>query len=171
MEQLFIITIGILSRLVPHPANMTAIGGLALYSGAKVETKKAILLVLISMFVSDIVLGFHSLMWATYGSLIIAVCIGRWVNKSRSLKRILGGTFIASIIFFVITNFAVWATTPLYAKTIQGLIMCYIMALPFFRNSLIGDIAYAFFFFYGFEYVYSFIKSKVDGLFIFRGFV
>lgn len=142
METIFLILIGILSRLLPHPANMTAVGGVAIYSVAKLNTKKALIITLVTMFLSDAMIGFHSLMWATYGSLVIAVLIGGWVRQRISIGRILSGTLLASIFFFLITNFAVWVVTPLYQKTINGLITCFIMALPFFRNSLLGDMGY-----------------------------
>jgi hypothetical protein len=134
MELLFFIFIGIVSRLLPHPANVTAVGAVAIFTGAKFNTKNAILATLVTMFISDMVIGFHSLMWATYGSMVFAVVVGRWIGRRKKVSRIIGGTLLSSLIFFVITNFAVWATTPLYTKTIDGLIACFVMALPFFLN-------------------------------------
>jgi hypothetical protein len=161
MEELLIITVGVLSRLLPHPANMTAVGGIALFSGAKFETKKAIFLTLSTMFFSDLVIGFHSLMWATYGGMFLAVIVGTWIGKSPRVSRLLGGVFLSSVIFFIITNFAVWVATPLYPKTVSGLIDCYVMALPFFRNSIAGDLVYTVVFYYGFTSAVSFIKHIV----------
>lgn len=150
---LTLIIFGVLSRLLPHPANMTAVGGIALFSGAKLEVKKAIIVTLVTMIISDVFIGFHILMWATYGSLVLAVLVGRWVNQRVTVGRIAGGVLLSSLLFFVITNFAVWGMTPLYPKTINGLITCYIMALPFFRNSLVGDFGYTFIVFGSFEFV------------------
>ncbi|OGG11689.1 hypothetical protein A2Z00_00680 [Candidatus Gottesmanbacteria bacterium RBG_13_45_10] len=142
MEILSFIIIGIASRLMPHPANMTAVGAMALFSGAKFSFWKASVIVCTTMLITDMVLGLHSVMWATYGSMILAVLIGRWIGNSKHMSRIIGGVLVSSVVFFVITNFAVWATTPLYPKTANGLLTCYIMALPFFRNSLVGDMFY-----------------------------
>ena len=141
---LLLILIGVLSRLVPHPANMTAIGGIALFSGAKYDTKKALIVTVMTMMISDAIIGFHSLMWATYGSLIIAVVIGKQIGARSSVQRKLGGVLASSAIFYIITNFAVWAATPLYPKTLDGLVTSYIMAIPFFRNSLMGDVISSF---------------------------
>ena len=153
METVLLILIGVLSRLLPHPANMTAVGGVAIYSGAKIDTKKALIITFGTMFLSDAVIGFHSLMWATYGSLMVAVLVGRCVGPRTNVQRIFGGTLAASVIFFIITNFAVWAATPLYVKTLSGFIDCYIMALPFFRNSVIGDFGYTFIIFGSLQFI------------------
>jgi hypothetical protein len=159
MEEFLIILIGVLSRMLPHPANMTAVGGLALYSGSKFDLKKSFILIIITMFISDMFIGFHSLMWATYGSLLLAVFVGKLVGRSPRVNRLVGGIFSSAVLFFVITNFAVWAMTPLYPKTINGIINCYVMALPFFRNSFIGDMFYTLAIFY-FAEVLEKILSK-----------
>ncbi len=147
METLFFVILGVLSRVLPHPANMTAVGTVALFSGAKFDAKKAVIITMLTMFISDAVIGFHSLMFATYGSLVLAVFVGTWIRKHTNIRRIIAGTLLSSLIFFVITNFAVWAATPLYAKNLNGFITCFIMALPFFRNSLTGDTLYSISFF------------------------
>ena len=105
MDIIFFIFLGILSRLVPHPANVTAVGGLAIFSGARLETKKAIVVTGGTMLVSDMILGFHSVMWATYGSLLLAVILGKLLQGKRSLGRITAVIFASSLIFFLITNF------------------------------------------------------------------
>jgi len=149
-----LIFVGILSRLVPHPANVTAVGGLAIFSGARLEFKKAIIVTLGTMFLSDIILGFHSVMWATYGSLLLAVLLGKLVQNKRSIGWVAGLTLTSSIVFYLITNFAVWLVPgSMYPKTLEGLFQSYVMALPFFRNSLIGDTGYTFIFFGAYELV------------------
>ena len=138
-----LIIIGALSRLVPHPANVTAIGALAVFSGSKYGKIKGLFIVIGSMICGDIVLGLHSVMWATYGSLAISVLIARHILQKQSVVRIAGVTLISSTIFYIITNFAVWVIPgSMYPKTITGLMDSYFMALPFFRNSLVGDFFY-----------------------------
>ncbi|KKR26823.1 MAG: hypothetical protein UT57_C0026G0008 [Microgenomates group bacterium GW2011_GWC1_39_7] len=105
------------------------------------------------MVCSDIVLGFHPVMWATYGSFTIAVLLGRLLKKRNNWKRIAFIATISSFQFFILTNFAVWLTGLMYPKTLSGLIECYFMALPFFRNSLLGDLFYTMMFFSAFEIV------------------
>lgn len=154
MNALLLIIIGVLSRLVPHPANVTAVGGLAIFSGARLGVKKAMFITIAVMVISDWVLGFHSVMWATYGSMLAAVMLGRYVGKSRSIVRIAGLTLSSSVIFYLMTNFAVWAAPgSMYPHTAVGLFDSYIMALPFFRNSLIGDMCYTAMFFGAYEWV------------------
>jgi hypothetical protein len=155
MDMIFFVVLGILSRLLPHPVNMTAVGSIALISGAKLNTKKALIVTMATMLISDSVLGLHPLMWATYGSLLLAVCVGKWIGRSVHIGRITGGILTSSIVFFIITNFAVWLTTPLYPKTVSGLVACYIMAVPFFRNSLLGDMFYGYSLFFVYASVFD----------------
>ncbi len=154
MNIALLIFLGVLSRLVPHPANVTAVGGLAIFSGARLETKKAVVVTMGTMLLSDIVLGFHSVMWATYGSLLLAVLLGKLVQNKRSIGWIVGATLTSSILFYLITNFAVWFIPgSMYPKTLNGLVESYVMALPFFRNSVIGDLGYSIMFFSAYELV------------------
>lgn len=155
MEILTFTFIGIISRLVPHLPNMTPVGATALFTSAKFGIKKGMIILLLTMLITDVLLGLHPVMWATYGSFVITLFIGRWVQKKYSLSRFIAGTLVSSIIFFVITNFAVWLVPHgMYTKTLAGLIHCYVMALPFFRNSLLGDFFYGSIFYYGYELVY-----------------
>jgi hypothetical protein len=156
MASLILIFLGVLSRLAPHPANVTAIGGLALFTGARLSLKRATATVFVTMFISDLILGFHSVMWATYGGMLAGVFIGKYVVRERGAGWIVGGTIASSVIFYLVTNFAVWyAPNTLYPKTLDGLWLSYIMALPFFRNSLVGDVVYSTLFFAGYEFVRS----------------
>ena len=161
MEIITLTIIGIISRLVPHLPNMTAVSATALFSSAKFGIKKSMIILLLTMLITDGVLGLHPVMWATYGSFMITVCIGTWLQKNCSFKRITTGIFVSSLVFFIVTNFAVWLVpNGMYAKTLAGLTQCYIMALPFFRNSLIGDFSYGLIFYYGYELV-SFWKKQM----------
>jgi hypothetical protein len=151
MDTLLLIFIGVVSRFAPHPANMTAVGGLAVFSAGKYSTTKALAITVTTMFVSDAILGFHAVMWATYGCFAMSVLLaGRFLRK-QSIFRIAAVTVVSSTIFYLVTNFAVWAVPgSMYPKTFAGLAESYIMALPFFRNSLIGDFSYTAIFFGGY---------------------
>ncbi|MFH0749962.1 MAG: DUF6580 family putative transport protein [Candidatus Gottesmanbacteria bacterium] len=160
MEIITFTIIGILSRLLPHLPNMTAVGATSLFMGATYGVKKSLIVLLATMLIADSIMGLHSVMWATYGSLFLAILIGKHIVSKRSAGWIIGGTLLSSVIFFVITNFAVWlAPNFMYEKTLSGLIACYTMALPFFRNTVIGDLVYTSIFFGGFAFVTS-IKQK-----------
>lgn len=138
------VVLAVVMRLFPHPMNFTPIGAIALFAGATFRDKRAAVLVpLAALFLSDLFIGLHSLMWVVYGSFALAVGIGYWVRKNRSVARIAGGTLAGAILFYITTNFAVWVDLATYPKTAAGLAACYIAAIPFFRNSLAGDAVYA----------------------------
>ena len=131
------------SRLIPHPPNVASISAVALFGGAYLTDKRLALLVpLVGLFLSDLILGFYSHMEVVYGSFLLVVCLGFWLQRKRSALRIAGAALASSAIFFVVTNFGVWAFESLYPKTAAGLLACYAAAIPFFRNTLIGDGLY-----------------------------
>jgi len=155
MNSILFIIIGVASRLFPHPANFTAVGALALFISARFGIKKSLVAVFITMLIADAVKGFHSVMWATYGSLFLGMIIGRFLKEKKG-SWILGGNLLSSILFFIITNFAVWLTPNfMYAKTFSGLMECYALAIPFFRNSLMADLLYSFIFFGSYDFLIS----------------
>lgn len=129
-------------RLLPHPANFIPIGALALFSGTYIKSRWGILLPVAVMAFSDMIIGMHSLYLVTWGSFLLIGMIGWWVRSKKSMVRILSGTVMGSVLFYLLTNFAVWLFTPLYAKTAVGLVQCYYMAIPFFRNTALGDLFY-----------------------------
>jgi len=153
MEILFFICISVISRLIPHIPNMTSVGAMALFTGSKYRLITSVFIVGVSMICSDFILGFHPIMWATYGSFFIAVLLGRILKKQNNWKLIGVITLISSFQFFILTNVAVWITGLMYPKTLAGLVQCFVMALPFFRNSLLGDLFYTTIFFGAFEIV------------------
>ncbi len=129
------------SRLIPHPANFTPIAAIALFSGVYLDKKYFLITPVIAMLLSDIFLGFHSTMIWVYGSFAVIALIGLWLKSHKSVGYIFGTTLVSSIIFFIITNFGMWAT-GYYGLTFNGLIECYTMAIPFFKNSVAGDLVY-----------------------------
>ena len=139
-----LIVLGIAARFLPHPANFVPIGAIAIFSGIYLPKKWAIILPLAAMFFSDLFLGFYGwqTMSAVYIGFIAMGLIGLWVRKNKKFSTILGGTILGSIFFFLITNFSVWAFFDWYDHNLAGLINCYVMAIPFFRNSLLGDLFY-----------------------------
>jgi hypothetical protein len=138
------IALGALARLIPHAPNFTPVAALALFGGYSLSKKQAFILPIAVMLLSDLFIGFDSLQMRVfvYGSFLLTVLIGRLLKKNSNFKNIVLASFASSILFFVVTNFAVWVFTPLYLKTFDGLINCFIMAIPFFRNTLLGDLFY-----------------------------
>lgn len=153
--KLLIILLAVVARLIPHAPNFAPIGGLALFSGSNFKNKISILIPLFAMFISDIFLGFHKTVPYVYVSFIIIALIGGLIknNKWQSLAL---ASLASSVLFFLITNFGVWATGSMYQKNLSGLIQCYGFGVPFFRNTLVSDLFYSFSFFYGYKLVLNF---------------
>ena len=138
-----------ISRFLPHLPNFAPIGALALFGGVYLNKKYALIIPIIAMIVADFFIGFYSpiLMAFVYGSFIIIGLIGLYVKKHKNLQNVIGATLCGSVIFFLLTNFGMWAIQPympqaIYPQTLQGLVQSYTMGLPFFRNTLLGDLFY-----------------------------
>mgnify|MGYP001559575258 CR=1 FL=1 len=154
-----IIVFAVLLRIVPHAPNFAPIAAMALFGGAYLNKKYALIVPLIAMFLSDIFLGFHSAMPYVYGSFLLIGLMGIWLSKHKNLKNVLLATFFSSILFFLITNFGVWLGGNLYSKDLPGFIKCYILALPFFRNTILGDLFYVGLFFGSYELAAKILKK------------
>ncbi len=131
-------------RLLPHPGNFAPIGALALFLGARLSYKQSIPIVLGAMFASDALIGFYDwrLMFAVYGSFALATFIGSWIGANFKWYKFAFGAVAGSVLFYLVTNFAVWAFSPWYPHTVSGLAACYAAALPFFRNTVISDMTF-----------------------------
>jgi hypothetical protein len=139
------------SRLVPHPWNLTSIAAVALFGGAYFQDRRlAFAVPLGALFLSDLVFGLYHGMAVVYVSFAMIVGIGLWLRSRRQPALIAGAALASSVLFFVLTNFGVWASGHLYPRTWAGLVTCYTAALPFFRNSLEGDLLYTLVLFGGF---------------------
>jgi len=142
---------GVLLRLVPHPPNFTPVGATALYGGARLKGWQAYVIPLLIMAVTDPLLGaiygfapFSRMTPIIYGCFLLSVLIGRTLRASESVPRIAAATFLGSLQFYIITNGMIWMrSTRLYAHTLDGLMACYVAALPFFGRTLAGDFFYA----------------------------
>ncbi len=140
----FFIIAGILLRLVPHPPNFAPIAALALFGGCYLNKKYALVVPLAAMLFSDIFLGFAEfwVMFSVYLSFVLIGFLGLWLKKHKNPTNTVGVTLSGSLLFFILTNFAVWAATGWYSKTFHGLIQSYWMAIPFFKNTILGDLFY-----------------------------
>lgn len=131
-------------RLLPHPPNFTPVGAMALFAGATFAGRRIALLVpIVAMVLSDLLLGFSAITPFVYGSIALAAVIGFRLRHRRSVAGVLGGALASSILFFIITNFAVWVLFDYYPKTPAGLAACYVAAIPFFQNTLAGDLFFS----------------------------
>ena len=134
----FISCVGIvlLFRIIPHPPNFTPIIALSLYLPF-IFGLWSIPFCILGFAITDYFIGFHSLLFWTWGALAITGCTSKFCNKifSRIVLSIIG-----AITFFIISNFGVWISGTYYEISAQGLLNCYIMAIPFFTNTLLSTM-------------------------------
>ena len=132
------------TRLIPHPPNFTAVGAIALFGGAYFSKKSlAFAVPVIAMFLTDLIIGLHPGMYAVYLSFILIVMIGMQLKDRIKLGNVFLASVCASVLFFIITNFAQWLSFPLYSKDFAGLVECYVAAIPFFGYTILGDLFFA----------------------------
>ena len=153
MPAYLLLLVAVLSRLLPHPGwwNFTAVGGALLYFGAR-RPWREMLAPLAALVATDCFLtlavyhfSFHwqayVTTWAWY---VAAMALGRILLKSRtSLTRVAAGTLLGPTSFFVLSNYAVWASGWMYPRTLGGLTACYAAAVPFYRNDLLSTAVVA----------------------------
>ncbi len=138
-----------LTRLIPHPPNAVPIAAMALFSGAFFTNRLlAYSVPLIAMLISDYIIGFHSSVIYVYAGVALTVVIGSFI-KHITFLRVGAAAIIATLAFFLITNFAAWLHHDLYADNISGLIQAYIAGLPFMRNALLANIIFSYIAFFG----------------------
>tara|TARA_Y100000590_G_C15676466_1_gene998226 strand:+ start:255 stop:749 length:495 start_codon:yes stop_codon:yes gene_type:complete len=138
------ITVGILivlsaSRFIPHPPNFTSLIALSFYIPA-IFGRKYIAAVIFSFFLTDLIIGFHSVTFFTWGSVLIIGLMAKYFKNVISMR--IFGPLLGALIFFIITNFGVW-TQGSYGYSIEGLIACYYMAIPFFHYTIISTIIFS----------------------------
>lgn len=138
-----LIAFAVFSRLLPHPPNIAPVAAVAIFAGSLLPRGYALSLPVIIMVISDLIIGLHPTIVYTWGSFVlIALMSGKLLNKRLKPWPILGMSLAASALFYLITNFGVWTEGRLYPATLAGLMDCYYMALPFLRNTLVGDLVY-----------------------------
>ena len=131
-----------LTRLIPHPWNFTPMLAVGIFSGFYFKQfYLGLFIVIVSMFLGDLYLGFHSTMFFTYISLAVAVILGLYIKHFKFTEILVTG-LTSSICFFLITNFGAWLTLEMYEKNLAGLFQSYVMAIPFFHNTLISTLLY-----------------------------
>ncbi len=160
MLALLLLASGILMRLIPHAPNFTPVAAISLFGGVYLNRKHAILLPLSLMIISDIFIGLHDTVLFTWGSFVLIAVIGLWVRHHKSFGTILASNLISAVLFFVITNFGSWLSNlHMYPHTFQGLVSCYTLAIPFFRNTLLSCLVYSAVLFGLYEFVAARVKE------------
>ena len=141
MLALIIISFGILSRVVVHTPNFTPVLSMAFLGGMYLKGRQAVFVPLALMVISDFIIGFHDLMFFTWGSIVLISVFGLWLKERKSFVNVFSGSILSAVIFFIVTNFGAWLV--LYPHTADGLRQCYILAIPFFRSTFVSTAAYS----------------------------
>jgi len=141
------------SRFIPHPPNFTSLIALSFYVPALLGIRFLPALI-ISFAITDLIIGYHSGTHWTWGSVLLIGFMSQYFTKNLSLRMI--GALLGASIFFLITNFGVW-TTGMYGYSVNGIITCYILAIPFFTYSLISTLLFSTLI----ETCYKIYKSKL----------
>ena len=168
-----LILVASFSRIIPHIPNFTPIGAIALFGGAYLKNKyHAFLIPIASLWLSDLVLNnfiysyysdftwfYPGFIWQ-YASFILIIIIGYLFLKKLNFKNVFVTTIGSSLLFFIVTNLGVWMSGTMYTLDLNGLIACYVMALPFYKGTLLGFVTYSAFLFGALE----FSKNKFQTL-------
>ena len=135
---------GAMMRLIPHWPNFTPIAAIALFGGTFLKRKDmAFLVPVAAMLLSDLIIGFHSTMLPVYLSFIAIVGMGLILQRRLTAVNTLSASLSASVLFYLVTNFASWTSGFMpYPMNIGGLMQSYIAGLPFLFNGVLGDLFY-----------------------------
>lgn len=129
----------IVSRLIPHPPNFTSTIAIAFYLPALFGVKY-IIVATTAFILCDLIIGVHPLILFTWLGLILVGLISQAFTKYYIR---IPGVIIGCLIFFFVSNFGVWLFSDMYSQNFKGLTQCYIMGLPFLKNSLIGSLLFS----------------------------
>ena len=153
--------LSLVARFLPHSPNFVPVGALALLVGIVFKNNFLALLVPLLVFLSDIFIGFYE--WKVMVSVYLGFFIYFWVGKMLKEEKfkIILAPITGAVIFFIITNFAVWAFTPLYPKSLEGLMFSYIFAVPFFKSTLFADFIFLATFSGAFSLILNWGNAKV----------
>ena len=150
----------VFARVAPHPANFAPVAAVALFAGAILPRKWALSAPLLAMIASDLIIGLHSLVFVTWGIFVLIALSSHRLLRKANKTKIVAGSVAASVLFFVVTNFAVWAQGLMYPMNLGGLIQCYVNAVPFFRGTLLGDLFYSGVLFGAYAFVAHLVAQK-----------
>jgi hypothetical protein len=158
MLAISLIIIGILLRFIPHTANFTPVAAIAIFAGVYLNKKQALIVPLLLMVISDIFLGMHNVVIFTWGSFVLVTLLGIWAKNLKTFKAVASTSIVSSVLFYIITNFGVWAM-GWYPQNTKGLIDCYVMGLPFLRTFSIATLVYTIVFFGAYEVIAGRVRN------------
>lgn len=161
----FLVGLDVAARILPHAPNFTPVAATALFAASVLRIRTLALLVpVVGLLLGDAVLGFYDwpVMTAVYGTLAVPACAACLSSRLRRPLLIAPVLLSSSLTFFVVTNFAVWAFSPMYAANVAGLVKCYVTALPFLQNMVAGDLFWGLVMFGGYWLLHNIhaVKAK-----------
>ena len=136
-----LIICGFLFRLIPHVPNVVPVAAIAIFAGAYLDKRIAPWLPLAIMVLSDLIIGMHRTVFFTWGAFLLIGFMATWLKDHRSLQNVFAASILSAILFFVISNFGAWLVMGEYPPNLAGFVTCYVRAIPFFRNTLISNVA------------------------------
>lgn len=146
-----LVLLGALARFLPHTANFSPVLAIALFGGVYLRRSQALWVPLVLMVATDLALGLHATIPFTWGSVILTSMLGLWVREQACLGRMVIGAVASAVLFFVVTNFGAWLSY--YPHTGEGLALCYQLAVPFFRITLLSTLVYSLVLFGTYEFI------------------
>lgn len=139
-------------RLLPHLPNVSPVAAMALFGGAYFADKRmAFIVPFVALFLSDLILGLHNSMIFVYTGFALTVAIGFLLKNRVTITNTAFAVVASSVLFFLLTNFGAWMTSGLYVKSAEGLMQAYVAGIPFFQNSLLGNLVFAAVIFGGYQ--------------------
>ena len=133
---------GVIARLVPHVPNFAPVGAIALAGGVLFPKRIAFAIPLLTMAISDNIIGFYSGIEWTWLAIMLIPLMGIALKRFSYAGQIAIGPLLSSLVFFAVSNFGTWLTSGMYAHTMAGFVECYTLAIPFFRATLLSDILF-----------------------------
>jgi len=154
--------IALIARFLPHLPNFAPLYSVMLFAGVYSKEKKYFFIPLVALFISDIFIGFYQwqIMLSVYLSFIAIAGLGKLLKKQKNIINTASASLASSIIFFLVTNFAVWYFGDWYSRDLAGLALCYNLAIPFFKSTLLSNLLYSGLLFGVYEFSAYALKNK-----------
>ncbi len=162
---LLLVAVAAFLRMFIGIPNVSPIAAIALFGATYIKRKElAVVLPLVILLISDIIIGLYSplLMIGVYSSFVFIALLGFVLRRNVNVATVIGSSLISSVIFFLVTNFVVWAEGIWYPLTVDGLIRCYVMALPFFKYEVAGTLVFSGLFFVTYALVFRFSPKQAE---------
>lgn len=163
---LFVITAILAGRLLPHAPNFSPLASLLLFGGAYYSKKRWILWSFLALFISDVIIGFYAwpVMVSVYVSFLLTALVGFYLRRRVSIYSVALASLGTALLFFLVTNGAVWYFGDWYSHDWSGLMLCYTLAVPFFKNTLLSNVLYSGLLFGAYEALLYWQKAKMPKL-------